>query len=239
LANSRSTFSVSRSYPVTFTESGLPPSTLWSVNLSGNLTGSTTPTIAFEEPNGFYTYVIQPVGGYDSAPTTGSMTVNDASESVLVSFYPQQNFTVTFAQTGLPNGTSWWVNLSRSEPLPQGRSASSDSGTLTFELPNGTYPYYSVMSANKSYWCDGGAFVVNGAPVSVAIVFQGPGSTSSGGGNGSTAILGLPGGTGYALLGALLAATVIGVAAVAFLVLRKRFRTPKAPSEGPPPPESR
>ena len=44
------------SYSVTFTESGLPTSTIWSVTLAGTLLSSSTSTIAFAEPNGTYGY---------------------------------------------------------------------------------------------------------------------------------------------------------------------------------------
>jgi len=52
-----------KKYSVTFTESGLPSGTSWSVTLNGNTESSTTNTISFSEPNGTYSYVVASVTG--------------------------------------------------------------------------------------------------------------------------------------------------------------------------------
>ncbi|MEM1756026.1 MAG: S8 family serine peptidase, partial [Thermoplasmata archaeon] len=57
------------------------------------------------------------------------------------------NFThrsITFTESELPSGTTWYVNLSN------GQSFSSTTNTITFNEPNGTYSY-KVETANKNY----------------------------------------------------------------------------------------
>ena len=44
------------------------------------------------------------------------------------------NYAVSFTESGLPTGTSWWVILA-------GNEISSTSGTITFQEPDGTYSY--------------------------------------------------------------------------------------------------
>jgi hypothetical protein len=61
-------------YTVTFTETGLPSGTLWSVTLNGTTLSSTTSTITFSEPNGTYTYSIGSVSGYTVSLSSGSLT---------------------------------------------------------------------------------------------------------------------------------------------------------------------
>ncbi len=63
-------------YPVTFTESGLPPGTSWSVTLSGNTQSSNTSLITFKEPAGTYSYSVGSVSGYSASPSSGTLTVS-------------------------------------------------------------------------------------------------------------------------------------------------------------------
>ena len=80
------------------------------------------------------------------------------------SFHPGTEYPVTFDETGLPSGTTWYVNLTN------GQSFLSSSSNLTFSEPNGSYTY-SVASANPGYAAPGGSFVVNGSAVTKAVTF--------------------------------------------------------------------
>src|SRR2546425_436196 len=75
---------------VTFTESGLPYGSPWSVTLDGLVNRSTTPTITFSEPNGTHAYAVGRVTGYAAyyypSPSSGSVVVNGAPPSVVISF---------------------------------------------------------------------------------------------------------------------------------------------------------
>jgi YVTN family beta-propeller protein len=63
-------------YTVTFTESGLPSGTSWSVTFNGTTESSTTNTITFTAANGTYSYSIGSVSGYTVSPSSGNITVN-------------------------------------------------------------------------------------------------------------------------------------------------------------------
>ena len=155
-------------YAVTFTETGLPSGTEWSVMLNGAPGSASAPgSIAFSEPNGTYAYTVENVAGYTASALSGSVTVNGATVSETIPFTPSvvaTTYAVTFTETGLPTGTSWSVTLN-------GVLQSSSTSTITFQEPNGTYRY-SLGSLNKSYSGPGGSFTVDGAPVSEVAAFS-------------------------------------------------------------------
>ena len=155
-------------YAVTFTETGLPSGTSWSVTLNGVLQSSTTDTLTFPEPNGSYAYTIGDVAGWHqtSVPYSGSVTVNGAAVTEPTLAFTQVTYAVTFTETGLPSGTSWSVTLN-------GAAASSTTSTIAFAEPNGTYgwsianvPGWHISSGSYS-----GSSTANGTPVTVATAF--------------------------------------------------------------------
>lgn len=76
----------------------------------------------------------------------------------LFSFSPT-TYSVQFAESGLPPGTAWWVNLS------DGRSSGSTTDTVTILLSNGSYSFVP-RTANTSFSAPASTFVVDGEPVS-------------------------------------------------------------------------
>ena len=76
----------SSSYSVTFTESGLPGGTSWTVTLNGATESSTTSTITFTEANGSYAYTVGSVSGYTASPSSGTVAVAGAGRTVSVTF---------------------------------------------------------------------------------------------------------------------------------------------------------
>ena len=107
--------STSDTYPVDFNESGLPIGMTWSVSLAGVSNQSTTTSIGFREPNGTYGFSVRSVGGYSATPSLGSILIGGAGVRVSVGFAPTPpspaNLTVTFAESGLPQGTRWQVSV--------------------------------------------------------------------------------------------------------------------------------
>jgi YVTN family beta-propeller protein len=77
---------VMKQYSVTFTESGLPSGTTWSVTLNGTTESSTTDTITFSVPNGTYSYSIGSVSGYTASNLNGSVTVNGNNIPISITF---------------------------------------------------------------------------------------------------------------------------------------------------------
>jgi hypothetical protein len=101
------------SYPVTFTESGLPSGTSWSVTFNGQTSSSTSTTVSFSAVDGTYSYTIGAVSGYTSSPSSGSVTVNGASAGVSIAFSASTTSppTQTAATYSIVNATSSNINL--------------------------------------------------------------------------------------------------------------------------------
>jgi hypothetical protein len=150
---------------VTFTESGLSPGTFWAVTLNGSGSSTTGDQITYTEPNGSYAFAVQVPSGYLAFPAIGRLSVNGVAIPEAIVFSPvSAGSTVTFTATGLPSGTSWWVNLTTEPAL------GTTTTTITVELPNGSYTY-TVASANKQFAAPGGSFGVSGTPVPVSVTF--------------------------------------------------------------------
>ncbi|MGC8580584.1 MAG: hypothetical protein ACP5MB_11100, partial [bacterium] len=152
-------------YSVTFTESGLPSGTSWSVTLNGTTLSSSNSTISFYEPNGTYSYTIGSISGYSSSPSSGLVTISGLSQTIAIRFL-QVKYNVTFTEAGLSKGSTWYVNLSN------GQSFLVTGTSVTFSEPNGTYSY-TIATNNKDYAPSKyfGTFIVNGTPVSEFINF--------------------------------------------------------------------
>jgi len=150
-------------YTVTFTESGLPTGATWNVTLNGVKSSSSSFSISFSGPNGTYSYTIGIYQGYSAFPYSGTVTVNGANVNVAITF-TQVKYSVTFTESGLPSGTSWYVTLN-------GLTETSTNGTLTFNEPNGTYSY--VISGISGYRANpySGIINVNGNPVSISTIW--------------------------------------------------------------------
>ncbi len=119
-------FWAAASYPVSFTESGLPGGANWSVTVNGLSNGSSSPTIFFNEPNGTFTFTV--LGSVPGAPQTqyvpnpayGSFDLSGAATEVSVAYLPEFQLVASSAVpgTGVVNPSGGWflygtpVNLS-------------------------------------------------------------------------------------------------------------------------------
>ena len=63
------------SYSVTFSESGLPSGTSWSVTFNGTTSSSTTTSLGFTSGNGTWPFSVGAVTGYTASPSSGHVTV--------------------------------------------------------------------------------------------------------------------------------------------------------------------
>jgi YVTN family beta-propeller protein len=75
-------------YPVTFTESGLPPGTRWSANLNGTMSFSSGTNITFDVRNYTYPFKIPAVAGYSPNQTSGNVTVRGLPVINSIAFTP-------------------------------------------------------------------------------------------------------------------------------------------------------
>jgi len=143
------TFTVTpETYAVTFTETGLPTTTLakygWTVELNGTVEHSTTATISFWLPNGTYAALITGPSGYWM--TGGVRLAYGGAQSVTVSgittlspvFKAGATYTLAFSEAGLPTGQSWCVEVDAYQQC----TAKSSMGYLN--LTPGSYAYAIV-----------------------------------------------------------------------------------------------
>ena len=173
------TFTTPPLFSVTFSESGLPLGTNWSVRISGfagvkiqQVLSSTTGALTFELPNGTYTYVVAQVLGFNvGSSVSGGFSVAGAPVAFNVSFVPVAPgafYAVGFEEQGLANGTHWWVTVILTHTFGHSRKEiqSGNTSTLFFLLPNGTYRYlvHGVRGYVLSHGGSGTFSILGSAP---------------------------------------------------------------------------
>jgi hypothetical protein len=161
------------SYNVTFSESGLPSGTSWTVTVSSTPHTSTSSTIVVSLTNASYSWSAS-ASGYTASPSSGTVTVSGAAQTVSITFtaLPPGTYTVTFTESGLPASTSWSVTFN-------GTPGSSSTSSIQFSAKNGTIPFTVGTVTGYTAAPSSGNVHVAGQPVTQAITF-----TSSGGGGG-------------------------------------------------------
>ena len=202
-------------YALTFTESGLPSGTSWSVRVGESEKSSTGGSIIFDEPNGTYAYEVESTQGYTASPKSGFAAVEGAAVTVTITFAAVTSLTyeLTVTETGLPAGTRWSVTLN-------GTPRSSSTSSIVFAAMNGIYSFVVEQVAEFSVAPGSGTVVVAGHPVTKSVIFTASPRNPT--------ILGLPVWEGFAVL-AVAVVGLAGVIAVGVLRLRKRGGTPPRP----------
>jgi hypothetical protein len=154
-------------YAVTFSETGLPAGTPWSVMSNGTTEDSNDASLTFYEPNGTYSYAIGGIAGWHETalPYFGSLSVSGQSVTEPTLAFVEVAYAVTVTETGLPAGAEWWVNVT------DGPHFSSLAGALLFSEPNGTYGY-TVSTSDKTYSSPGGEVAVDGAVAASDVTFK-------------------------------------------------------------------
>jgi hypothetical protein len=203
-------------YDVTFTETGLPAGTTWTVLLDGVLMDSTTTTIVFAVANGAYPFFTDTSAAYSSAPYSGSVTVSGGPASQAVTFTAgvPRTFSITFTESGLVAGTSWTVTLNTV-------MKTSVTPTVVFTVRNGTTGYTVGDSTGYTVSPSSGSVTVNGATMDQAITFTNS-SSGTGPAPGSHASPGFPSWGWTAIAIGVLVALAAIVAAIALARRRKR-----------------
>jgi Right handed beta helix region len=150
-------------YEITFSETGLPSGTDWSVVLGSTPLHSTTPSVVTSLANGTWAYTIPGVGTYAAVLAIGNVTVAGASVGVAVTFTPgPPHYAVTFSEVGLISGTNWSVTVGD-------WMLSSTNSTVEFSELNGSYSFTvgPISGGTPTPWF--GTLTVNGLPENVAI----------------------------------------------------------------------
>jgi hypothetical protein len=154
------------SYPLTFSESGLPSGATWGVTVAGQLKQSTGAKIVFAEANGSYPYVVTPYGGYHVTPPSGNIVVDGSGTSTPLTFtpIPPTLYAITFSETGLALGSgtaNWSISLA-------GHELTSSTSTAVFNESNSSYLYsvgpvrgYAATPASGNVTVDGLAQLIS------------------------------------------------------------------------------
>ena len=143
-------------YAVTLTETGLLVGASWTATIGATTQTSTTPSMTFEETNGSYSYTATVARG---GSTTGSFDVSGAPLTVVIAYYK-----VTFAETGLPSGTSWTVYANSA-------NVTTTTTKNVMFLTNGTYAY-SVSEIPGYHTTQSGSVSVHGLAVTVSVPYK-------------------------------------------------------------------
>jgi hypothetical protein len=152
-------------HSVTFSENGLPSGSTWSATLNGATHASSTPSIAFNEPNGEYAYSIPAIAGYSASTRGGSVTVDGANVEESVTFTPLViRYAVTFTETGLPTNAVWSVTVG-STPW------NSSGDAIDLELRNGSYDYFISSGIGYRAQPSSGQLTVSGGDQNVTVSF--------------------------------------------------------------------
>ena len=175
-------------YPVTFTESGLPSGTNWSMSLNETTRSSVSSTITFAEPNGTYPLYTWDVKGYTSYANVSTLRVNGTPITVTVSYFPPRDagfFYVTFDQTGLALNVYWTVeicaiiNETEHCGMSQNFFGPTHNPTGVYGVKNGTYAWTASPSNITEFpialnypFPSHGQVVVNGSSVLIHLTFR-------------------------------------------------------------------
>ncbi len=156
-------------YPLTIQPSGLAAGASWTAFVSGydGLTYrnvSTSASAVFWETNGSVSYLVS--AGLDFATASGTAEVNASATTESVMLVPLPSYSITFTETGLPTGSTWFVSVN-------GVNTSSTATTLTVAAPNGTYQF-SAYAPGYVATPTNAPFVIVGAPYSALVTFSPP-----------------------------------------------------------------
>jgi len=158
-------------YNVTFTESGLPTGTNWSVLLYGYLEWTTGASLNFTEANGTMDFTVGGGIGFVANPASGMVTVSGGPVVQPIVFSaPTGKFLVTFQESGLPTGATWYVNITGQTGLVTTVGASSGR-SASISLSNATYTFSAATSDKSWTTASGGHFTVAGSSLTESVIF--------------------------------------------------------------------
>ncbi len=130
-------------YTLTFVESSsyqLPSGTQWSATFNGKTQSTTSTSAQFGAFDGTWSYSVGSYPNYTQTPSSGSVTINGGSKTIQISFTAD----AVFNETGLPNGTSWSIDINGLH------NQSSTSQSIYIPETSGTYSY-NVDCSNSKY----------------------------------------------------------------------------------------
>ncbi len=148
-------------FTATFTQTGLPSGSGWSVIINGISYGGSGSTLSVELPNGTYEYTLVAPTGYTASSESGLIVVFGSPLSESVQF-TELTYTLSFNANGLKSGTQWGVNFS-------GQLVNTTSSSLSFVVKDGNYSYQILKTNGYTVQQTPGYVLVNGANASVSV----------------------------------------------------------------------
>lgn len=128
----------------TFSQTGLPSGTGWSVSYSNTVNYSTSSQISFSTSSGNKQFLIQSIkkNGCVYTPNPSLGTLSGGSQQTVIF---ASSCTTNFTESGLPQGDNWTVNYASS-------IRSSNTNAITFITIGSTFAFRinSVSSSNRS-----------------------------------------------------------------------------------------
>lgn len=153
-------------YAVTFTESGLPAGTWWTVQVRGVSASTAGTSLSLGEANGSYGYQVGREPGYAARPPAFGFVVAGAPVVLSVQFFPVL-YPAVWVETGLGPDPAWNVSV-------DSRWMSSSSSWVTDDLPNGTYAFAVPPVGGLEPSLPTGLFQIRGAGVTINLSFSPP-----------------------------------------------------------------
>ncbi len=156
-------------FATTFTETGLPAGTQWSVALNNSSSGTTSTSVAFWETNGSYQFTVGEVPGYTPNPGFGSISVDGFAVNVTVNFVPIPDiYVATFSEIGLAFDTVWAVSAG-------GTTANAYAPfPALVALPDGTFNFTVGTVTGYNATPPSGWVTIAGVGTTVSIMFTAP-----------------------------------------------------------------
>lgn len=152
---------------LTFSESGLPASTAWGINVSGTAHVTTALNLTVNLANGTYPVAYLPVPGYELVGPHPESVFLPGTAPVALAYAPF-TYPVNVSETGLPTATPWWINVS-------GTLIQSTGTSVPLTAPNGSTPFtvgsaYEFLANPES-----GAIVITAgilSPVTISFSYR-------------------------------------------------------------------
>ncbi|HTP53998.1 MAG TPA: thermopsin family protease [Thermoplasmata archaeon] len=164
---------------LTVRESGLPPSSAWSVVIAGtspstdpfgqtiDVNGTSAQVVVLD---GTYTFTVPGVPGFGPSPSAGSLTI--AGSATLHVRFHLVTYALSFTESGVPAGKQWGVRITG--PVTgsgiHSRTVYTRGTSLSFTVPNGTYSYTVLTPAHTVCTPSSGSQAIAGSGASVGLV---------------------------------------------------------------------
>lgn len=169
-------------YPVTFSETGLPGGVDWGAGIqystgAGYGFGQQAPEFTYDLPNGSYPFIVQNASNgsvlYAPTPAQGTIVVAGSAVTVPIVYALVVTYNASFVETGLPNGTLWNVVVSSPALGNQSYTGGLVGDTVSFDLlPAGRYTFSVLAPTGYTAGPATGDFDLEGTDATIGISFS-------------------------------------------------------------------